>query len=145
MKRQIIDFTELKAYCDIFNEAGHKGFKEPINPFIWWNHKWAGKIDNAVHVYTDEGLIVILELESQNSFDVKNMQIFTLCPQVNILKKVLDITKSYGIVKYNSDKRNRYKNITLKLGGSLDGISTNGKSLYFAKGENSWVRLYGQP
>jgi hypothetical protein len=134
--RRITDFSEIKAYVDIFNERGHPGVKEPVNPFLWWNHKWSGKIDDYVHAFFDDGLVVVLELE--NKTDVANMLLFALCPQKNILRKVLDITKNYDKVMYNSDCRDRYRSITRRL----DGLQSfqGGKFCYTANGRNAWNR-----
>jgi hypothetical protein len=131
---RIVDFAELKAYVDIFNERGHKGFKEPINPFFWWNHKWAGRIDDSVRAYIDDGLVIVLELENKNSMNVNNMLVFALCSQKNILKRIIDICKEYDNVIYNCEYRDRYKYITKKLGASPDGASSNGKFYYSANG-----------
>ena len=141
MKKQIIDFTELKAYCDIFNERGHKGYKDPINPFFWWNHKWSGRVDDAVHAYIDDGLVIIFELENKNSLNVDNMQIFALCPQANILKKIVDIARGYDKIVFNSDKLDRYKSIVKRI----DGTGwTDGRYYYAAHGGHAWLRLYGR-
>jgi hypothetical protein len=131
---RIVDFTELKAYVDIFNERGHRGFRESINPFIWWNHKWLGKIDDGIHAFMDEGLVVILELS--DGLDVGNMLVFALCPQKNILQKILDICKDYGNVIYNSEFGNKYQAITKKFDG-LHYVS-NGRHYYNARGEKAW-------
>jgi len=137
LNRRIIDFTELKAYCDIFNENGHKGFKEAINPFFWWNHEIPGKIDDAVHAFIDSGLVIVLELEKMGSKDVKNLLIFALCPQKNILRKIVDICKNYDIINYHTEfNRNRYKNISRRFDGSSQ--FQGGKYYYSAKGRNAW-------
>ena len=91
MRHRIQDFTELKAYVDIFNERGHPGFSEPINPFFWWNFKWLGKVDDNVHAFMDDGLVVILETNGQET--VNNMVVFSLCHQKNILGEYLTFVK----------------------------------------------------
>jgi len=138
---RISDFAELKAYVDIFNERGHKGFKKPINPFFWWNHKWAGKVDDSVRAYIDDGLVIVLELESQNSINVNNLLVFALCPQKNILKKIVDTCKDYDNIMFNCEYRDRYKYITKKL----DGVSyfQDGRNKYSANGGRACSSLYG--
>ena len=140
MLHRITEFAELKAYVDIFNERGHPGFSKPINPFFWWNHIWLGTVDDFVHAYVDDGLVVVLELEDHTT--VKNMLIFALCRQKNILKKILDIVRNYDTVVYNSEYRDRYRNITKKLDGA--GWSSCGRHYYTANGGKAWFRLYGQ-
>ena len=139
MRRRIIEFNEIKAYCDIFNERGHKGFRELVNPFFWWNHEKPGFVADSVRAYVDEGLVVVLDVDG---FTVNNLLVFALCPQKKILKKLLDILKYYDTVIYNCDFRDRYRNITKKLGGSRhDGAFSNGRFYYSAKGEEAWSRL----
>ena len=137
---RITDFTEIKAYVDVFNEHGHKGFREPINPFFWWNYKWLGKVDDKVNAFYDDGLVVILELEEKTT--VKNLLVFALCPQKNILKRILTITKDYDSVTYNSEYHDRYRNITRRIDGSSS--FTNGRFYYAANGKNAWDRLAKQ-
>ena len=136
---RIEEFTELKAYVDILNERGHSGLKEAINPFFWWNYKWPGKIDENVHAFMDEGLVVVLETDGKNS--VKNMLVFALCPQKSVLKKILTITKNYDTVVYNSEFRDRYRNITMRLDGAT--WLSNGRHYYAANGGIAWSQLYG--
>ena len=140
MYHRINNFNEIKAYVDVFNEHGHPGFKMPINPFFWWNEKSPGKVNESVHIFYDNGLIVILEMVDE--INVGNMLVFSLNPQKNIIKRILDITKYYGNIIYNSEFRDKYRNITKKL----DGASwlSNGKVYYSANGEKSWERLYNQ-
>lgn len=140
MKRRIIDFVELKAYIDIFNERGHPGVKETVDPFLWWNFKWRGKVDDMVHAYIDDGLVVVLELE--NKIDVKNLFVFALCPHKDTLKRILDITRNYGNVIYNSCFRDRYRKITEKLDGACS--FSDGRFYYAANGETAWARLARQ-
>ena len=140
MLHRINDFTELKAYVDIFNERGYPGFREPINPFFWWNHECLGKVDDFVHAYCNDGLIVVMELGSTN--EVNNMLVFTLCPQKNILRKILDITKNYDTVIYNSEFRDRYRNITRRFDGS--SWVSNGRVYYSANGRKAWKHYVKQ-
>jgi hypothetical protein len=132
---------QLKAYADIHNERGHRGFKEPVNPFFWWNYKRPGTVDDTVRAYIDDGLVAVLELESLDGRDVNNMLVFALCPQRNILRRILDICKDYDTVVFNSEFGDRYKNITKRL----DGVCwlSNGRYYYSADGGGSWVKLYG--
>ena len=140
MKKRITDFTEIKAYTDIFNERGHPGFKEPVNPFLWWNHTLPGKVDDAVHAFIDDGLVVVLELE--NASTVKNMLVFSLCRQKRVLKMILDIVRDYDTVIYNSEFRDRYRNITKKLDGAF--WLSNERHCYSADGGKAWSRLFGR-
>jgi len=137
---RITEFAEIKAYVDILNERGHPGFKEPVNPFLWWNFKWKGKVDDKIHAYFNDGLVVVLELE--NDRDVKNMMVFSLCPQKNILTKILDICKNYDRVIYNSEFKDRYRNITKYLDG--DTWFSNGRFYYAADGVKAWNRSRSQ-
>jgi hypothetical protein len=144
MKRRIIDFTELKAFVDIFNERDHPGFREPLNPFQWWNFKHKGWVSDTVHAYIDSGLVVLLEIDDEDYYlrkRVSNMLVFALCKQPGILKKILDICKDYAIVNYNSEFRDRYRNITAKLDGA--SWESNGRYFYVAHGGESWEKLYG--
>jgi hypothetical protein len=129
---RIYEFVELKVYIDIFNERGHKGFKEPINPFLYCNHKCVGMVNSNVHAYMWDGFVIILEM--LDLFNVQNMLIFALEPQKNILSKVVDICRDYGTINYNSDFRNRYYYITKKF----DGLqwSKSGKYYYSANGRD---------
>ena len=140
MLKRINEFVELKAYVDIFNKWGHSGFKEPINPFFWWNHEKPGTVDDMVHAYIHDGLLVVMELEAEKR--VKNMLVFALCPQQNTLKKILDICRKYDTVVYNSEFRDRYRNINKKLDGN--SWQSNGRHYYSAAGRDAWVKLYGQ-
>ena len=142
MPKLIVDFAELKAYVDVFNERGHPGFGEPLNPFHWWNFKWKGTLADDVHAYFDDGLIIVLELENPASSIVKNMLAFALCPQKNIMRKLLDIVKNYGTIIYNSEFGDRYRNITKKLNGAC--WLSDGRHFYAANGGEAWFRLYGQ-
>jgi len=134
--RRITDFTEIKAYVDILNEQGHLGFKEPVNPFFWWNHKEAGKVSDNVHAYYYDGLVVVLELDNPDV--VGNMLVFALCPQKNILKKILDICKNYDTIIFNSEFNNRYENIVRRIDGS--SYFSKGRYYYTANGRETWKR-----
>jgi hypothetical protein len=136
--RRITDFTELKAYADIHNERGHKGFKEPINPFLWWNHGEPGKVDDTVHAYFENGLVVVLELECRDGKEVNNMMVFALCPQKNILDRVLDICQKYGTVVFNSEFGDRYREIVKRLDGA--SWQSNKRIYYSAHGGTAWVK-----
>ena len=136
---RVTDFTEIKAYVDVFNEHGHKGFSKPIDPFMWWNFKWKGKVDDTVHAYYDDGLVVVLELEGTST--VKNLLVFALCPQKNILPRILDILKNYGTIIYNSEFRDRYRSITRRLDGAE--WQSDGRFFYSADGESAWA-LYNR-
>ena len=138
---RITDFTEIKAYVDILNEKGHPGFSEPVNPFLWWNHKWAGKVDDYVRAYFDDGLVVVLELEDKTT--VKNMLVFAICPQKKILKKIIDICKNYDKITYNSEYHNRYESITRRYDGS--SYFSNGRWHYTAKGKQAWKSVKQKP
>ena len=133
MQYRIVDFTELKAYVDIFNDRGHPGVKEAVNPFQWWNWKWPGKIADSFHAYFDDGLVVVLDVEGRN---VTNMLVFALCPQKNILRRILDTIKFYDIIIFNAEFGDKYKNITRRYDGS--SCFSNGRHYYFANGRRAW-------
>jgi uncharacterized protein (UPF0262 family) len=129
---RILDFTELKAYIDIFNEKGHKGFDNPINPFQYWNYKKLGKVDDNIHTFIDDGLIIILELSER--VNIANILIFALSPQKRILQKLIDICRNYSKIIFNSERGNKYDAIARKFDG-LHYIQ-NGKHYYTLAGSN---------
>ena len=131
---RITEFVEIKAYVDVFNDMGHPGFKEPVSPFLWWSNKEPGKVADNVHIYLYDGLVAVLELDSPKN--VKNLLLFALCKQKNILKKVLAICKNYDIINYNSDFRDKYRSITRRFDGSSH--FERGKYYYTANGVNAW-------
>jgi len=140
MQYRISEFAEIKAYCDVFNFHGHKGFKEPVNPFLWWNFEHPGILNDSVHAYYSDGLIVVLELKNER--DVSNMLVFSLCPSRNTLRKILDVVKNYGIINFNAEFGDKYRHITRKIDGFR--FLVDGKNYYQADGGEAWVKLYGQ-
>ena len=138
--RKITEFTEIKAYVDMFNARGHIGFKKSIDPFFWWNHKWPGKIDDSVRAYVDEGLVLVLELDSPIGTNVENFLVFALCPQnKDVLGRILDIIKNYDMIKFNSEFRDRYRSITRRFDGS--SYFNNDRHYYCAEGKKAWAHF----
>ena len=140
MRCRITEFAELKAYVDIFNERGHPGFREPIDPFFWWNHGEPGKVDNSVKAFIEDGLVVILETEADT---VKNLLVFSLSQKKKeTLNIILDITKNYGTVIYNSEYHDRYRYISRRFDGS--SWFSNNRHYYGANGRKAWKQSVRQ-
>jgi hypothetical protein len=123
----------LKAYIDVFNEHGHRGFSEPVNPFQFYDR-------DDIRFFIEDGLVVVLEVSGR---DVLNLMVFALKRHRDTLRKILDILKKYDTVILNSESRDRYGSIINRLDGSR--FRKNGRWYYTANGGHAWAKLYGWP